>query len=271
MEYPKPQLLLIAVNFITASCLCGGALSGEKEIIESYFGDADAQLSLPDPKPTAVLPQKSAAGVKPASSAGIFKQPSAEEPSEDAFDMIIKENSYSPEEFQYRAGRHGIQPAAGVKQNLNEAALSEKIVSGAMAYFGMPYVMGGNGNTGIDCSMLVIRALESAGFDAGNFPRSAGGQYNAAKKGHSLYVNGKEYRLKFLPKKAAPQRGDIVFFYRGKSVGHVGIYTGPESGGCTDVVHAAGKRYGVLGTCMPNGMIAGYGRIEIANNQPQPI
>jgi NlpC/P60 family/Bacterial dipeptidyl-peptidase Sh3 domain len=80
-------------------------------------------------------------------------------------------------------------------------------VSAAQAYLGQPYVWGGRGFGGIDCSGLVQMALAACGVKA---PRDSDMQRESI--GIALDAN------------APLQRGDIVFF-----PGHVGIMTDGEN------------------------------------------
>ncbi len=84
-------------------------------------------------------------------------------------------------------------------------------VTAAEGMVGLPYLWGGRGADGLDCSGLVQRALEMGGISA---PRDSDQQ--------------RETVGKFLPDDAALQRGDLVFF-----PGHVGIMVDADR-----IVHA---------------------------------
>lgn len=76
----------------------------------------------------------------------------------------------------------------------------------ACTQLGKPYVWGGNGSPGFDCSGLTHAAYAAAGVD---IPRTAQTQYNAGP---------------LLPPGAPLQPGDLVFYGAGpSSVTHVGI------------------------------------------------
>jgi peptidoglycan DL-endopeptidase CwlO len=97
-----------------------------------------------------------------------------------------------------------------------------KAVNYATAQLGKPYVFGGTGPTGYDCSGLTMMAWRAAGV---SLPRVVPDQYNAIR-----HVT-----------KSALQPGDLVFF---DSLGHEGIYVGggrfihaPHTG--TDVQYAS--------------------------------
>jgi NlpC/P60 family/Bacterial dipeptidyl-peptidase Sh3 domain len=89
-------------------------------------------------------------------------------------------------------------------------------VDTAIAFLDIPYVWGGRGGAGIDCSGLVQRALTAAGITA---PRDSDMQL--AETGDTL------------PNDAPLMRGDLIFF-----PGHVGIMTDGEN-----LLHAT-RHYG---------------------------
>ncbi|MFF5208802.1 C40 family peptidase [Streptosporangium sp. NPDC000396] len=82
----------------------------------------------------------------------------------------------------------------------------QKAVKWAMSKRGTPYVWGGTGNGGFDCSGLMLRAYGAAGI---KLPRVAADQYGAFSK-------------KVPWKNLKP--GDLVFFH---GLGHVGMITRP--------------------------------------------
>lgn len=92
------------------------------------------------------------------------------------------------------------------------------------AYMGVPYLYGGNGTYGIDCSALMQKLYQSAGL---TIPRTAQAQYDAV-----THIADSE---------AEP--GDLVFFQgtydSGTYITHVGLYVGDGK-----MFHAsAGKGY----------------------------
>lgn len=78
-------------------------------------------------------------------------------------------------------------------------------VNTALAQQGKPYVWGGTGPGGYDCSGLTWSAYQAAGVD---IPRTSRAQSTAG-----VYVD-----------RANLQPGDLIFFY--DPVGHVGMYIG---------------------------------------------
>ncbi|MFI6799031.1 C40 family peptidase [Streptosporangium canum] len=82
----------------------------------------------------------------------------------------------------------------------------QKALKWAMAQRGTPYVWGGTGRGGFDCSGLMLRAYGAAGI---KLPRVAADQYGAFSK-------------KIAWKNLKP--GDLVFFH---NLGHVGMISKP--------------------------------------------
>ncbi|MER5621354.1 C40 family peptidase [Streptosporangium sp. NPDC002544] len=82
----------------------------------------------------------------------------------------------------------------------------QKAVKWAMSKRGTPYVWGGTGNGGFDCSGLMLRAYGAAGI---KLPRVTNDQYAAFSK----KIAWKDLRA-----------GDLAFF---SGLGHVGMITRP--------------------------------------------
>jgi hypothetical protein len=114
-----------------------------------------------------------------------------------------------------------VEPDAhAADSRVGKARLREKIVRTARRYIGVPYRWGGESpRTGFDCSGLTMVVYRLNGFD---LPRSSRQQW---RFGRRIDRN----RL---------QKGDLVFFATsgGKSVSHVGIYTGGNK-----FLHAPGR------------------------------
>jgi len=97
------------------------------------------------------------------------------------------------------------------------------VVAYARAQLGRPYLWGGTGPGGFDCSGLAVMAYRSAGVA---LPRTSQEQWALG------------------PRVNRPRRGDLVFFAGADGTrarpGHVGIVTGPHV-----MVDAFGTGYGV--------------------------
>ncbi|WP_291429486.1 LysM peptidoglycan-binding domain-containing C40 family peptidase [Deinococcus sp.] len=80
--------------------------------------------------------------------------------------------------------------------------------SAATRYLGIRYVLGGNGNGGIDCSSYTMNVFRQMGV---NLPRTAASQWRTGSP-----VSRRDLRA-----------GDLVFFNTmGRTASHVGIYMG---------------------------------------------
>ena len=84
-------------------------------------------------------------------------------------------------------------------------SIGARVVATAMSYLGVPYVWGGAGRGGVDCSGLTMLAYSSVGIGLGHF---TGAQWNSG-----THISSSQL---------AP--GDLVFFYPDHH--HVGIYIG---------------------------------------------
>ena len=111
---------------------------------------------------------------------------------------------------------------------VQNGAAAAAIVAWAMARVGLPYVYGGSGPRGYDCSGFTMMAYASVGI---RLPHGSASQFN--------------YGYPVSKSQLAP--GDLVFFYGGP--GHVGIYVG---GGM--IVDARNEGTGVVYTPLETGM-----------------
>ncbi len=136
---------------------------------------------------------------------------------------------------------------------------ANNFVTKLSAHLGKPYVWGGNGPNGFDCSGLVVYVYKEVGFKLAQ--RVCGPQYDASEK---IYDT----------KELIP--GDLIFFDtdrlgRGTSskIDHVGIVVSPLGSEKIDMIHAEGGGSGVvrLNDVTRNrfygNQIFGYGRFPI--------
>jgi hypothetical protein len=109
-------------------------------------------------------------------------------------------------------------PFSPGKGQTDEGALARWFLEVGKRFSGIPYLWGGNGHGGFDCSGLVVYLYRHLGV---NLPRTSQEQYA------------------YLPPATGRVRvGDLLFFSSsGKKVDHVAIYIG---GGL--MLHASGKR-----------------------------
>jgi peptidoglycan DL-endopeptidase CwlO len=84
------------------------------------------------------------------------------------------------------------------------------VVAIASRYLGVPYVYGGSSPRGFDCSGLTQYVYGMLGV---HLPRTAAAQYGATTR----------------ISRSQAKPGDLVFFFTGGSVTHVGIYVGGNS------------------------------------------
>ncbi|MFJ2744569.1 C40 family peptidase [Streptomyces sp. NPDC087440] len=95
----------------------------------------------------------------------------------------------------------------GAAAEAEAATLATKALNIAASKRGAPYKFGATGPTRFDCSGLTLYSFKRAGK---TLPRTAQSQYNKTR-----HISASQR-----------QRGDLVFFHRGRSVYHVGIYAG---------------------------------------------
>ncbi|MCX8081789.1 MAG: LysM peptidoglycan-binding domain-containing protein [bacterium] len=95
--------------------------------------------------------------------------------------------------------------------------LRDVILKESFNFLNMPYKLGGIGKSSIDCSTLVKRVYEKVGID---LPNTSCQQFRAGEP----------------VEKEEIEEGDLVFFYRRGTIGHVGIYIGDNQ-----FIHASFK------------------------------
>ena len=113
--------------------------------------------------------------------------------------------------------------AAPAERPTHRERTAKKIVSAldiAKRQKGDPYRYGAAGPGAFDCSGLTYFAFRRAGF--GNIPRTSSAQAGFARR----------------ISRANMHRGDLMFFYDGGGVYHVGVYAGTGEHGKRWVLHA---------------------------------
>lgn len=124
------------------------------------------------------------------------------------------------------------------------SAPAEKLLREAETWIGTPYVYGGNGRQGIDCSGFVLQVFRnSVGI---SLPRTSREQYRFCTEIDKTQL----------------QPGDLVFFTirGGSTVGHVGIYIGDGN-----MIHASSSRGVIISSLSTNYNVVNYygsGRVE---------
>ena len=106
------------------------------------------------------------------------------------------------------------------------AAMGARIIAEAEKYIGVRYVYGGTSPSGFDCSGLVQYALKNVGISVNRSSRDQ-------------YKNGVAVARGDL------QAGDLVFFSKGGSITHVGIYAGNDK-----VIHSPSAGHTVCYTTL---------------------
>ncbi|MEU9125873.1 NlpC/P60 family protein [Streptomyces sp. NPDC048506] len=101
----------------------------------------------------------------------------------------------------------GTALAPGTTTDAEAVSVSVQALRIAASKRGSPYEYGAQGPYRFDCSGLTLYSFKRAGRA---LPRSAAAQY-----GHTRHIPA-----------SARQRGDLVFFYSGSGIYHVGIYAG---------------------------------------------
>jgi cell wall-associated NlpC family hydrolase len=105
-------------------------------------------------------------------------------------------------------------------------SIGNRLIERARAMMGTPYVWGGEGEDGVDCSGLIYKLLCDEGCDVKCLPRRASEQMA---------------QLGLAVEKEELEPGDLVFFHTYKEgASHVGIYLGDG-----DFIHASSAQHKV--------------------------
>ena len=133
-----------------------------------------------------------------------------------------------------------------MKQAAQSGITNYALLEAAMhEYEGVPYVFGGTGKSGIDCSALMQKCYLAIGV---SLPRTAQEQYDSVS-----HISENEARP-----------GDLIFFtgtYNANSyITHVGIYVG--SGRMYHASSSSGCTYASCETSYWKSHFAGYGRVN---------
>jgi cell wall-associated NlpC family hydrolase len=123
-----------------------------------------------------------------------------------------------PIEEPYCVDQYVAQPAVGLDAASDQRI--EAMIGYAEARLGLPYVWGGAGPMGFDCSGLALQAVYAGGRDVRGLDTNmhVGAEFRTT---HYLY----ESELPHVPM-AERRRGDLVFF--GSPITHMAIYLGHD-------------------------------------------
>ena len=119
-----------------------------------------------------------------------------------------------------------VRPAAGQCIDIPSCSKIDSLVQLALTKKGKPYVRAGSGPNSFDCSGFTMWVYKQFGID---LPHGSVTQFKVGKK-----VERKDIRP-----------GDLVFFYRSRCVGHVGLVTEVDSAGNVTFIHASTYKTGV--------------------------
>ena len=152
----------------------------------------------------------------------------------------IKNTSFAEKTTQNNTQRttHYDRPAQIIYPPNYSNKYSNRIVTVAKRWIGVPYLYGGNTRKGVDCSGFVKNVYAEIGV---NLPRTSAQQFLFAVP----TVN--------------PVVGDLVFFRRNGRIYHVGIYLGNKN-----IIHSAINKGVKVESIVGNSLektFAGYGRV----------
>ena len=152
-----------------------------------------------------------------------------------------KNNTKNDAETKTQTNTHYDTPAKVIHPTSKIGKHSNRIISVAEGWIGVPYLYGGTTRKGVDCSGFVKNVYSEVGI---NLPRTSGEQFAFA-----ISVTN-------------PMIGDLVFFKRNGRIYHVGIYIGDDK-----IIHSAINK-GVRIESMKGNSLektrAGYGRVNFS-------
>ncbi len=132
--------------------------------------------------------------------------------------------------------------------NRGKKSAGGRALYAAAQRLGLPYRLGADGVTSMDCGLLTMDSLREAGVVGGDFTRAADFQYAAARRDGVRLIG-------FRAGESRPKPGDLVFFqwtynpndgvpvYEG--ITHVGFWVGGALEGGDAFILAASSRRGV--------------------------
>ena len=136
----------------------------------------------------------------------------------DWFGVLMVDRTTCWVQTQY-VGLTNTELVPGGTQPAQASTSGQKIIEAAYRYLGVPYLWGGNGFGGIDCSGLVLQCYRTVGV---NLPRVSREQFQV---GGSVAWN-------------ELQPGDRLYFASdGRRIDHTGLYVGNGQ-----FIHASGRR-----------------------------
>ena len=119
-----------------------------------------------------------------------------------------------------------VRPASGQCISIPSCDKIDSLVQLALTKNGKPYVRAGSGPNSFDCSGFTMWVYKQFGVD---LPHGSVTQFPLGKK-----VERNDIRP-----------GDLVFFYRSRCVGHVGLVTEVDTAGHVTFIHASTQKTGV--------------------------
>lgn len=129
------------------------------------------------------------------------------EEAREAGEAAVEEQAELVERFEVETADGGEGAAAPASAEPAASGDVQGVLDYARAQIGKPYVWGGTGPDGFDCSGLTLRAWEQAGV---TLPRVSQDQWNFGTR-----VDRSDL-----------QPGDLLFFYSSSAPSHVGLYSG---------------------------------------------